>query len=205
MNPNPPGLPRGPRPNLPGAAIPVALAALLASTPGASAQSLLSVDGTLPWANPVSTFGEQGADPGMGFGGQVVVRVFSPVLAYVGWDQASFDCPTCSPSGDVTVDGFALGMEAQLYPDSRWRPWFRAGMARRSVETEAGTVESPDAWAIQVATGLLVRVIPALDVRAGLRFETLDPELDLGTDLTELGTPLSYVAVDLGLRLRVVP
>jgi hypothetical protein len=205
MNANPPGTPRGRIPSRPWEAALVVLVALLLLPPALTAQSLVAVEGSLPWARPVSTFGEQGADPGIGVGGQVVVRVFSPVLVWAGWDRTSFDCPTCSPSGDVTLDGLALGMEAQLNPDSRWRPWFRAGAARRNVEADVGTIESSEVWAIQVATGLLVRLVPALDLRAGARFETLDPGLDLGTDLTELGTPVSYVAIEMGLRLRVIP
>ncbi|NNF26460.1 MAG: hypothetical protein HKN73_04450 [Gemmatimonadetes bacterium] len=180
---------------------------LVTIAPGVAAQSLLSVEASPRIALPVSTFGDQGAETTLGFTGMVFVRVFSPLSVYGGWDRTSFGCGPCSGSGTIRVSGPYAGLEAQLAPERRVRPWFRAGFSRRSTESDiaTATIEMEQSWAIHVAMGLHIGIQDRLAVITGARFETLDPSLDVGADATELGTPVSYVSFDLGLRLNVLP
>ena len=173
----------------------------------ASAQSLLSVEVSPRVTMPVSTFSDQGAERALGVTGAVFLRVFSPLSVYGGWDRTSFDCDGCGGAGSLQVSGPYGGLEAQLAPDRRIRPWFRAGFARRSTETDipAATLESEQSWAIHAGMGVQVSVMERLAVTTGARFETLDPAVDLGSDATELGTPVSYVSFDLGVRFHILP
>lgn len=180
---------------------------LMTVAPGVSAQSLLSVEVSPRLVLPVSTFDDQGAESTLGFTGMVFVRVFSPLSVYGGWDRTSFGCGPCSGSGTIRVSGPYGGLEAQLAPDRGVRPWFRAGFSRRSTESDiaTATIEMDPVWAIHVAMGLQIEIQERIAVTTGARFETLDPSLDIGADATELGTPVSYVSFDLGVRLNVIP
>lgn len=182
---------------------------LMAATlvPGASAQNLLSLEVTPRLAVPVSTFADQGAESTFGLGGTVFLRVFSPLSVYAGWDRTSFDCGPCSGTGTLEVSGPFAGLEAQLAPDRRVRPWFRAGFSRRSTEADipGAVIEMDESWAVHLAMGLHVEIRERFAVSTGARFETLDPSVDLGSDATDLGTPVSYVSLDLGVRLNVIP
>ena len=174
---------------------------------GASAQSLLSVELSPRAVMPVSTFGDQGAENAFGLTGIVLLRVFSPLSIYGGWDRTSFDCGPCSGNGSLDVSGPYGGLEAQLATDRRLRPWFRAGFGRRMTESDisTATIETDENWAIHLAMGLQFEIQDRVSVTGGARFETLDPSVDLGSDVTDLGTPVSFVSLDLGLRLNIIP
>ncbi len=184
-----------------------ALVAMATLAPGGTAQSRLAVELVPRVTTPVSAFGDQGPDASLGLTGMVLVRVFSPLSVYGGWDRVSFDCGQCSSRGNVRASGLFAGMEAQLSTDRRLRPWFRAGASRRTAESSivAATIETEDTWAIHTAAGVLVAIGDRFAVTAGAQFETLDPGVDLGSDATELGTPMSYVSFGLGLRLDLIP
>ena len=190
-----------------GLAAGLGVACLLAAVPGASAQSLLSVEIAPRFVMPVSTFGDQGAESTTAVTGAVFLRVFSGLSVYGGWDRTSFDCGPCSGSGALDVSGPFAGLEAQLSADRRVRPWFRAGFGRRTTESDIPTavVETEKTWGIHLGLGIQVDVVERVALTTGARFETLDPSLELGSDATELGTPVSYASFELGIRLNAIP
>ena len=171
-----------------------------------AAQSQVSVELAPRLTTPVSAFGDQGPDASPGLTGMLLVRVFSPLSVYGGWDRVAFDCGPCGTPGSIRASGPFAGMEAQLSTDRRWRPWFRAGASRRTATSSIviATIETEDTWAIHAGAGLLVAIGDRFAVTAGAQFETLDPGVDLGSDETELGTPMSYVSFGVGLRLDLI-
>ena len=181
------------------------LAAALATTPApAHAQPLLSAEVTVPYTYPLSSFREQDTQGVIGFGARALVRIFPAVQIYGGWDRATFDCPSCTGGSEIRATGPSGGIEAQLFTDASVRPWFRVGAVKREVTTDAplSEIEDPDVWGIQIAVGLVYNLFDPVSLTAATRLETSDPSIDLGNDLTVLGTPVSYLAFEFGLRLH---
>jgi opacity protein-like surface antigen len=159
-------------------------------------------------ALPTGDFNDGG---GTGFivGGTVRYQVSPNADAYAGYDFASF--PPDDPDADVDVHirdhGARAGLRAYIpltgMPAAT--PWVEAGLLvnRTSVRASNGGVSANvDAdWALgfEGGAGVSISVAPRVSLTPGVRFRT--HKADFGDDVGS--TTVSYVAIDLGVHVRL--
>lgn len=179
------------------------LVAALASPSPVQAQTPVSVEVRGGWSVPIADFSDAGAESGLGYGGDLFVHVVPALAIYGGWGRDDFSCSLCTDDQSISTQGVEAGLQFTAAGGAPVELWLRGGLVYHKVESDAGpvTVESDRKLGIQGVAGLNFAVGDRISLAPGVRFQTIDPKIDLDGDDLSIEGRTSFVSIQLGLKI----
>ena len=154
---------------------------------------------------------------GLGFGANIQVAVAPMVSIYGGWERYSFPIETEEDpdfegvEADATDTGFRLGGQVTL-PLSGLAgvsPFAFGGLTYGKTEVGLGdgsssiSFKSDGAVGFEVGGGVAISVAPMLSLTPALRYRSHSAEFDAFQELGGEETTVSYLSLDVGLKLGI--
>lgn len=160
---------------------------------------------------------EEAIDNGVGFGANIQVSVAPMLSIYGGWERYAFPLDTEEDpdfegvEADATDSGFRLGgqITVPLSGLAGASPFVFGGLTYGKMEVEASdgsssiSFESDGAVGFEVGGGVAISVAPMLSLTPAVRYRSHSAEFDAFQDLGGEETTVSYVSLDVGLKLGI--
>jgi hypothetical protein len=180
----------------------LAVASVFTAAP-ATAQTPVAAELRGSYGIPVGDFADGDAEGDIGFGADLFVHLTPTVAAYGGWGRERFTCESCDDDDGVRSEGFDGGIQFTLAPGTPVELLLRGGLVYHKVETEVGlvSVESDYGLGVQAIAAVALALGPRASLVPAVRFQTLDPSIEVaGEDVSTEGR-MSFLALQLGLRV----
>lgn len=183
---------------------PLALAAgSICITAPVHAQAPLAAEVRGSYGIPVGDFADGGAEGDIGFGADVFLHLTPVVAAYGGWGRDRFSCETCDDDDGVRSEGFDGGIQVTVARGTPVEFLLRGGVVYHKVETEVGlvSVESDYGFGVQATAAVALALGPRASLVPGIRFQTLDPSIEVAGEEVSTEGRMSALSLQLGLRV----
>lgn len=180
----------------------LAAGSMVAATP-ILAQTPVTAELRGSYGVPVGDFADSNAEADFGFGADLFVHFTPAVAAYGGWGRDRFSCETCGDDEGARSEGFDGGIQFTIARGTPVEVLLRGGVVYHKVETEAGlvSVESDYSLGVQATAGVAVALGARASLVPAVRFQTLDPSIDVAGDDVSTDGRMSFLALQLGLRV----
>lgn len=140
---------------------------------------------------------------GVGFEGNVAVRVAPGLFVYGGWDWQHHraKAPLFAGKEDVEDTGYAFGLRIMPAVPSPAKPWVRGGALYNHIEIEDDdgslVADSEHTFGWEVGGGLDLSFGGSWSLTPGIRYRRFEPDVRFGTSRTP--ATLAYVTYDVGV------
>jgi opacity protein-like surface antigen len=143
---------------------------------------------------------------GVGFEGNVGIRVAPGTFVYGGWDWQHHRAksPLFGRMEDVEDTGYAFGLRIVPAIASPVKPWVRGGALFNHIEIEDDegslVADSEHTWGWEIGGGLDLSFGGSWSLTPGLRYRRFEPDVRFGA--TRTPATLGYVTYDVGIAWK---